>query len=130
MGAIAILASIAPNLTRPLNNDIITSHHAMKMKVPIGNNSSAVFRLYLVEQPLGIVNSLFLALFCIKYTTAAAKKRRPLLYFAIELLTEPYNTSIAIVTDKTKVETALLHIDSVYKQIKKNVWSSEERPGI
>ena len=61
-----------------------------------------------------------LALFCIKYTTAAAKKRRPLLYFAIELLTEPYNTSIAIVTDKNKVETTLLHIDSVYKQIKKN----------
>ena len=59
MGVIAI----APKFTQPLNNDIITSHHAMKIKVPIGNNSSAVFRLYLVEQPLGIVNSLFLAFF-------------------------------------------------------------------
>ena len=61
-----------------------------------------------------------LDLFCIKYTTACVKKRRHLLYFVIEMITEPYNKLIPIVTDKSKVENTMLHIDSVYKQIKKN----------
>ena len=61
-----------------------------------------------------------LDLFCIKYTTACVKKRRHLLYFVIEMITEPYNKVIPIVTDKSKVENTMLHIDSVYKQIKKN----------
>ena len=61
-----------------------------------------------------------LYLFSIKYTTACVKKRRHLLYFVIEMITEPYNKLIPIVTDKSKVENTMLHIDTVYKQIKKN----------
>ena len=61
-----------------------------------------------------------LDLFSIKYTTACVKKRRHLLYFVIEMITEPYNKLIPIVTDKSKVENTMLHIDTIYKQIKKN----------
>ena len=61
-----------------------------------------------------------LNLFCIKYTTAAAKKRRYLLYMAVELLTEPVNSATEIVADKTILESVVSQIDNVYKQIKKN----------
>ena len=36
------------------------------------------------------------------------------------MITEPYNKLIPIVTDKSKLENTMLHIDTVYKQIKKN----------
>ena len=61
-----------------------------------------------------------LNLFCIKYTTACVKKRRYLLYFAISMITEPYNQAINIITDKTLIQTSLQNIDMIYKQIKKN----------
>jgi hypothetical protein len=61
-----------------------------------------------------------LNLFCIKYTTAAAKKRRYLLYMAVELLTEPVNAATEIVADKTILGSVVSQIDNVYKQIKKN----------
>jgi hypothetical protein len=61
-----------------------------------------------------------LNLFCIKYTTAAAKKRRYLLYMAVELLTEPVNATTEIVADKTILGSVVSQIDNVYKQIKKN----------
>ena len=61
-----------------------------------------------------------LNLFCIKYTTAAMKKRRHLLYFAISMVTEPYNNMVNIIADKTLIQTSLQNIDLIYKQIKKN----------
>jgi hypothetical protein len=66
-----------------------------------------------------IIDSI-LNLFCIKYTTACSKKRRYLLYFAIAVITEPYNINIPIVNNKGLVENTLDEIDTIYKQIKKN----------
>jgi hypothetical protein len=67
-----------------------------------------------------------LNLFCIKYTTAACKKRRYLLYFAIALLTEPVPTNIELITDKQTVQGVVEKINEIYKQIKKN----EESPNM
>jgi hypothetical protein len=59
-------------------------------------------------------------IFCIKYTTAASKKRRFLLYFAVALLTENVQTNIDVITDKKIVQNVISKINSIYKQIKKN----------
>jgi hypothetical protein len=66
-----------------------------------------------------IMNAL-MNLFCVKYTTASCKKRRYILYYAVELFTESVNTTIEIIDDKTKLEYIIENIDEVYKQIKKN----------
>ena len=63
-------------------------------------------------------------LFCIKYTTAACKKRRYLLYFAVALVTEPVPTNIELISNKELVQGVITKIDDIYKQIKKN----EESP--
>jgi hypothetical protein len=65
-------------------------------------------------------------LFCIKYTTAACKKRRYLLYYAVALVTEPVPAGIELVSNKAVVQSVIEKIDEVYKQIKKN----EENPNM
>ena len=65
-----------------------------------------------------------LNLFCIKYTTAACKKRRYLLYYAVALLTEPIPTNVELINNKEVLQTVVEQINQVYKQIKKN----EESP--
>ena len=65
-----------------------------------------------------------LNLFCIKYTTAACKRRRYLLYFAVALLTEPVPTNIEVVSKKEVIQNVIDKIDGIYCQIKKN----EESP--
>jgi len=66
------------------------------------------------------------SLFCIKYTTAACKKRRYLLYYAVALATEPIPTGIELVTNKSLVQNVIEKIDGIYKEIKKN----EENPNM
>jgi hypothetical protein len=66
-----------------------------------------------------------LTLFSIKYTTASCKKRRYLLYFAVELLTEPVPTNIELTANKQTIQNVIEKINNVYKQIKKN----ERSPG-
>jgi hypothetical protein len=61
-----------------------------------------------------------LDIFKVKYTTAAAKKRRYVMYMAVELLTESVATNTEIVADKTVLANVVENIDKVYKQIKKN----------
>jgi hypothetical protein len=63
-----------------------------------------------------------LNLFCIKYTTAACKKRRYLLYFAVGLLTDPVPTNVELITlEHKKILVSLTEqIHLIYKQIKKN----------
>jgi hypothetical protein len=70
-----------------------------------------------------ILNSL-LKLFCIKYTHATPKKRKYLLYFAVELLTEIVPTNVEIVSNKEVLQVVVENIDDIYKQIKKK----EESP--
>ena len=69
---------------------------------------------------IGKVIGALLKLFCAKYTTAASKKRRYLIYMAIETLTEHVHTEIEIVANKSVLENVVSKIDDVYKQIKKN----------
>jgi hypothetical protein len=66
-----------------------------------------------------------LDIFRVKYTTAVAKKRRYVMYMAVELLTETVSTSTEIVADKAILANVVENIDKVYKQIKKN----EQRGG-
>lgn len=64
-------------------------------------------------------------IFCVRYTTACAKKRRYIMYMAVELLTENVATGTEIVADRAVLVNVVEKIDSVYRQIKKN----EERGG-
>ena len=59
-------------------------------------------------------------LFMTKYTVGAPKKRKYLLYFAVELLTEHVPTDVDIITDKEILNTVTSKIDLVYKNIKKS----------
>ena len=59
-------------------------------------------------------------IFSIKYTTASCKKRRYLLYFAVEILCEPVPINIELMANKEVVQNVVEKINSVYKQIKKN----------
>ena len=70
---------------------------------------------------LKLIQSL-LTLFCIKYTTAVAKKRRYLLYFAVALLIDPVPTGVEIVAaaNKPVLQSVISNINKVYKQIQKN----------
>ena len=65
-----------------------------------------------------------LRLFCIKYTTAACRKRRYMLYYAVGLLTEHVSMNVDILPNRQMLQTVVDKIDEVYKQIKKN----EEKP--
>jgi hypothetical protein len=71
-----------------------------------------------------IVNSA-LNIFCLKYRLGCYKKRRLLMYFVIEVFTEPYALEEEIVRDKNKILTISENIHKIYKQIKKN----EHSPG-
>ena len=61
-----------------------------------------------------------LDIFRVKYTTAMAKKRRYVMYMAVELLTETVNPATEIVADKVILANVVENIDKVYRQIKKN----------
>ncbi len=71
-----------------------------------------------------IVNSA-LNIFCLRYRTGCHKKRRLIMYFIIEVFTEPFSTEEEIVKDKAKILVITRNIDKIYKQIKKN----EHSPG-
>ena len=69
-----------------------------------------------------IVNSA-LNIFCLRYRTGCHKKRRLIMYFIIEVFTEPFSTEEEIVKDKAKILVITRNIDKIYKQIKKNEYS-------
>jgi len=71
-----------------------------------------------------IINSA-LNIFCLRYRQGCHKKRRLLMYFVIEVFTEPYSLEEELVHDKEKITIIKQHIDKIYKQIKKN----EHSPG-
>lgn len=71
------------------------------------------------EMIIKIMHSLK-SLFVIKFTESTPKKRRYLLYYAVELLTENVPSGIRILPDKGVLEKVTENIDLIYKQIKKN----------
>jgi len=66
-----------------------------------------------------------LNIFCLRYKTGCHKKRRLLMYFVIEIFTEPFSTEEDIVKEKDKILVISQNINKIYKQIKKN----EHSPG-
>ena len=68
-----------------------------------------------------IITSL-LNIFCIKYSVPVNKRRRFLLYFAVELITEKFNDKIQIFnkSDEKLIENVKGQIEKIYKNIKKN----------
>lgn len=71
-----------------------------------------------------IVNSA-LNIFCLRYRPGCYKKRKQLMYFVIEIFTEPYALDEEIVRDKQKIYVIIQNINKIYKQIKTN----EHSPG-
>ena len=61
-----------------------------------------------------------LNLFCIHFTLGCKRKRKFLIYFAIELLTEHVEMKTPIFTDQKIIETIKNKINIIYKQVKKN----------
>ena len=68
---------------------------------------------------LKIVNALT-DMFCLKYTSGVAKRRKYLIYNCISLITERVDMTIPIWTDKKAVSNIVSKIGTVYKEIKKN----------
>jgi hypothetical protein len=65
-----------------------------------------------------------LSLFCIKWSVGFKKRRRLILYFAISVITDIFNTNISLFTNKDKIKYVKEKINIIYRQIKKN----EEKP--
>lgn len=59
-----------------------------------------------------------LNLFCIHYTSGCAKKRRYLLYFAVQILTETVDFRVEMISNKLMIERILKNIENVYQVIK------------
>jgi len=66
-----------------------------------------------------ILKSLF-ELFCVRYTSGTKKKRKYLLYFAISLLTDKFESNIDIIENKSNLDNITKKINIIYREIKKN----------
>jgi hypothetical protein len=83
------------------------------------HHSNSTNNAFIIKLMDAIIN-----IFCIKYTTASCKKRRYLLYFAVEIICEQVPINIELISNKQIVQNVVEKINQVYKQIKKN----EESP--
>ena len=70
-----------------------------------------------------VIKSL-LSLFCIRYTHGCKKRRRFLMYFAVSLLTEKFDTNKELISPSIDINKTIDKINIIYSQIKKN----EETP--
>jgi len=77
--------------------------------------------LFYAKQPTieKIINAL-LFIFSVNYTTSLCKKRRFLLYFAVDIIVKPINMNIEVVSDKTIVTNVMDRIHTIYQEIIKN----------
>jgi hypothetical protein len=66
-----------------------------------------------------IINAL-LEIFSIKYTGGVKKRRKYLIYYAICVLTDPFDPAIDIIANKTELDAIIKKIGIVYKDVKKN----------
>ena len=65
-----------------------------------------------------------LTLFCIRYSHGCKKRRRFIIYFAVSLITEKFDTEKKLISSEIDINKAVSKIDIIYAQIKKN----EESP--
>ena len=61
-----------------------------------------------------------LDIFCIRWSSGIKKRRRWLIYFAISLITDKFNSDTPLFTDKDQISQIKDKINIIYKQIKKN----------
>jgi hypothetical protein len=66
-----------------------------------------------------IINAV-LEIFSIKYSTGAKKRRKFLIYYAISVLTDPFDVNIDIIANKKDLDMIIQKIGVVYKDVKKN----------
>ena len=66
------------------------------------------------------INKALLNLFCLKYKDSYKNKRKLLMYYAISLLTESYDTKTPLINDVKLIEKIKENHAEIYKQIKKN----------
>ena len=66
------------------------------------------------------ITKALLNLFCLKYSPGTRRRRKWLIYYAINLLTEPLDTKIEIISNEHLVNKIVAKINIIYKQIKKN----------
>ena len=66
-----------------------------------------------------IIRSL-LSIFCLHYSQSIPKKRKFILYNAIEILCKPIDTTKPVWTSKEEINTILQKINNIYKDINKN----------
>ena len=66
------------------------------------------------------IMSALLSLFCLRYKPGVRKRRKYLIYFGINLLTEPLDNKIPIIKNESIVKNITSKINIIYKQIKKN----------
>jgi hypothetical protein len=69
------------------------------------------------------IDSLF-NIFTLRYTPGIVRRRRHIIYFSISILFEHIDTTIPLISNKELLDTILLKINNIYKQIKK----SEQSP--
>ena len=60
-----------------------------------------------------------LSMFCLRYKPGVRKRRKYIIYFAINLLTEPLDNKIPIIKNTQEIENIKSKINIIYKQIKK-----------
>ena len=61
-----------------------------------------------------------LNIFCLRYKPGVRRRRKYLIYFGINLLTEPLDNTIQIIKNEKMIENITSKINIIYKQIKKN----------
>jgi hypothetical protein len=66
------------------------------------------------------INTALLHIFCLKYKFSVNSKRKLIIYYAISLLTETYDTKIPVITNMRLIEKIKENSNEIYKQIKKN----------
>ena len=75
---------------------------------------------HFVRRPNFKIIRALLNLFCLKYTLGTRRKRKYLIYYGINLLTEPLDNKIKLITNEQTIHSVLSKINVIYKQIKKN----------
>ena len=71
------------------------------------------------SKTISTINNSLLSLFCLRFSPSTKNKRRYLIYYAVSLLTEPFNVSIQLSTNLEEASQICKNINIIYKQIKK-----------